>query len=270
MSPETAKHWVWPVTVSMLLLIWLAFLFFQRNRPEEAGLAPVQSTASATVVEDQGAAVAASGAGPDTWAVYGEVLRNRMVLLLGGVYFCLKPARYLFLFWGPMYVHEKLGTDAVKSTLIGSAFELGGPLGALLAGWISDRVFGARRIPVGAISLLGLSVLLYFFDDLPASAAAIGAVLFLMGALTYAADSLLAGTAALDFGSARGASTASGVVNGAGSIGQIIGPAIPGILPKEWGWHGVFTILAGMVLVAGLALLPKWNAMPAEAQTLAR
>jgi sugar phosphate permease len=33
---------------------------------------------------------------------------------------------------------------------------------------------------------------------------------------------------------------------------------------KQWGWHGVFTFLAAAVLLAGLLLLPKWNAVPKE------
>jgi OPA family sugar phosphate sensor protein UhpC-like MFS transporter len=90
-----------------------------------------------------------------------------------------------------------------------------------------------------------------------------------MGLLLYAPDSLVSGTAAVDFGTKKGASTASGLVNGCGSIGAILGGTIPGFFQKTWGWDGVFTLLAGSVLLAALLLLPKWNALPSRANAAA-
>jgi sugar phosphate permease len=84
--------------------------------------------------------------------------------------------------------------------------------------------------------------------------------------LTYAPDSLISGTAAVDFGTKKGASTASGLINGAGSVGAIVGGTLPGLVQKQWGWHGVFGCLAAAVLVAALLLFPKWNALPQPAE----
>jgi sugar phosphate permease len=39
---------------------------------------------------------------------------------------------------------------------------------------------------------------------------------------------------------------------------------VPGFFQKQWGWDGVFTLMAGSLLVAALLLLPKWNALPKE------
>jgi OPA family sugar phosphate sensor protein UhpC-like MFS transporter len=115
---------------------------------------------------------------------------------------------------------------------------------------------------VCVICLLSLAALLYFLDGLPNTRVFLGGSLFLIGLLTFAPDSLVSATAAIDFGTKKGASTASGLINGAGSLGAVIGGTIPGFFQKQWGWHGVFTFLAASVLVAGLLLLPKWNALP--------
>lgn len=48
-----------------------------------------------------------------------------------------------------------------------------------------------------------------------------------------------------------------------GSIGAIIGVTIPGF-SQQWGWNGVFIFLGSMTLIAGIILLPKWNALPTE------
>ena len=46
--------------------------------------------------------------------------------------------------------------------------------------------------------------------------------MFVMGFLIFIPDSLIAGAAPIDFGTKRGASAASGMVNGFGSLGQMI------------------------------------------------
>jgi sugar phosphate permease len=48
-------------------------------------------------------------------------------------------------------------------------------------------------------------------------------------------------------------------------VGAVVGGTLPGLVQKQWGWQGVFTVLAAAVLLAALLLLPKWNALPTEA-----
>jgi MFS transporter, OPA family, glycerol-3-phosphate transporter len=247
-----------------LLAVWVLFLLFQKNKPEDVGLPAIE------VYHGEQPPEPASGVAPteekhDSWKVILEVLGNPMVLLLGAVYFCFKPARYAILFWGPRYINDKLGTGMAESGFISAMFELAGPFSVILAGLISDKVFAARRMPVSILCLLLLGVLLYFLDDLPSNRWMLAGSLFLIGLLTYAPDSLISGTAAVDFGTKRGAATASGLINGCGSVGAIVGGTIPGFFQKQWGWHGVFTSLAAAVILAALLLLPKWNALPSQA-----
>lgn len=245
-----------------LLGIWGLFVWLQRNRPEDVGLPPIEtyhnenpdvpSEAEATHPEPEG-----------SWHVILDVLRSPMVLLLAAIYFLLKPARYAILFWGPKFISDKLGSGMMKSGLVSAMFEFAGVFSVVLAGLISDRIFGSRRMPVSVIYLALLAAALFFLDALPANGWVLGAALFMIGMLTYAPDSLISGTAAVDFGTKKGASTAAGLINGAGSVGAIVGGTLPGLVQKQWGWHGVFYCLGGAVLLAAVLLLPKWNALPA-------
>ena len=115
------------------------------------------------------------------------------------------------------------------------------------------------------ICLLLLAVVVFLMDKLPATKLLLGSALFLVGLLLFAPDSLVSGTAAVDFGTKRGASTAAGLINGCGSVGAIIGGTIPGFFHSHWGWGGVFTFLAATLLISGCLLLPKWNALPPPA-----
>ena len=252
------------IPAATLLGVWLVFLLLQRNRPEDVGLPSIE------VYHQEQPDVPLPGESPKSegsWDVIRDVLRNRMVLLLAVIYFCLKPARYAILFWGPKYINDKLGTGMAASGFLSAMFELAGPFSVIVAGFVSDRIFGSRRMPVAVLCLASLAIVLFVLDKLPATGWMLGGCLFLMGFLTYAPDSLISGTAAVDFGTKKGASTASGLVNGAGSIGAIVGGTLPGLVLEQWGWQGVFTLLAAAVLAASLLLLPKWNALPAQSRS---
>jgi OPA family sugar phosphate sensor protein UhpC-like MFS transporter len=162
-------------------------------------------------------------------------------------------------------MNARLGSGMFESGVISSIFELAGPLGALSAGLLSDRLFGTRRVPVCVMGLLLLGGALFAFHHLPANRWALGGGFFVIGFLLFGPDSLIAGTAAVDFGTKRGGSTAAGVVNGCGSVGAIVGGSMPGFFNQQWGWGGVFALLGGMSVLAALLLLPRWNALPPTA-----
>ncbi|CAN5342433.1 hypothetical protein BH10PLA2_BH10PLA2_26700 [soil metagenome] len=113
------------------------------------------------------------------------------------------------------------------------------------------------------ICLVLVAGLVFTMDRLPASSPMLGGGLFAIGFLLYATDSLVSGTAAVDFGTKKGASTAAGLINGCGSVGAIVGGTLPGLLHDRLGWDGLFRILAVSLLLASCLLLPKWNAKPA-------
>jgi len=258
------------VPAGVLLLIWILFYFFQRNRPEDVGLAPIEQYHGEpeTVIDPQDTP---SLEPEGSWKVVGEVLRNKMVWLLAAVYFLVKPTRYLLLYWAPVYINDLLGTGTASSGFLGSMFDLAGPVGTLAGGFISDRLFRARRMPICVIALFCLAAFMLAFRYLPPTRLPIGSGMFLIGFLIYIPDSLVAGTAAIDFGTKKGASTASGLVNGFGSVGQIFGVTLPGWAGKVLGqghdiWNPIFLWLGVALAVAGFLLVPQWNRMPPTAK----
>jgi MFS transporter, OPA family, glycerol-3-phosphate transporter len=248
-----------------LMGIGILFFLLQRDRPENVGLPPVE------VYHDEPTPLVKAGETPEdepegSWKVIREAVTNPMVVLLGLVYFCLKPTRYAILFWGPKYIYERLGAGMAEAGLLSSLFELAGPISILMTGFISDRVFGARRMPVSIICLVLLGGLLISLNHVPATRWMLGMSLFLLGFLAYAPDAMIAGVAVVDFGAKKGASTATGLVNGMGSLGAMLGGIIPGVLEERWGWQNIFTCLGLAAFVAALLLLPKWNAVPPAIQ----
>jgi OPA family sugar phosphate sensor protein UhpC-like MFS transporter len=266
LAADQLGHWRYAffVPAGLLFCIWLLFLILQRNRPKDVGLPPIEEhkdeKRAVLTGEDESEEVPEG-----SWKTTVAVLRNPTVMLMGVIYFLLKPTRYAILFWGPKLLHERLNTGMGESALISACFEFGGPLGVLFGGYVSDLVFRAKRMPISIISLFVLACVLFSFNHLAAyeSKLMYGVLLFSIGFLLYIPDSLLSGTAAIDFGTKKGASTAAGFINGLGSVGAILGGSLPGIVSDRWGWNVLFTSLAITVALAAFLLLPKWNAMPA-------
>jgi OPA family sugar phosphate sensor protein UhpC-like MFS transporter len=258
--------WRFAFFLPALVLGVVSVLFFvlQKNRPQDLGLPSIEEYHKEPGWDTKQDKNGDSGAEEGSWKAVFEVAKNPMVLLLGAVYFFLKPTRYAILFWGPLYINETLGTGMAESAIVSVSFFLAGPLSVLAAGYASDKLFQSRRMPYSIISMLLLAVLLFFFNDMAAvqSKLVTAGLLFLVGFLIFGPDSLVSATAAVDFGTRKGASTASGLINGMGSIGAVAGGTIPGFFKDSWGWEGVFTFLAVSVLIAGLLMIPKWNALP--------
>ena len=265
--------WRYAFFIPALILIGVLILFYflQKNKPEDIGLPAIEKYHKESVEEiEQDKESSYKSAEEGSWSMTLSIIKNPMVLLLGAMYFFLKPTRYAILFWGPLYISESLGTGMVESAFVNGAFFLAGPLSVLAGGYASDKIFGSRRMPYAAISMILLAVLLFFFADLAAinnNSISSAGLLFLVGFLIYGPDSLVSATAAVDFGTRKGASTASGIINGMGSVGAILGGTIPGFFKEAWGWDGVFIALSGSILIAGILMISKWNALPNDAKT---
>ena len=136
---------------------------------------------------------------------------------------------------------------------------------------MSDRLFQSKRMPVCVLALFCLAVLMIVFPFLPVSRLGMGIGMFAMGFLIFIPDSLISGTAAIDFGTKKGASTANGVITGVGSIGQTIGVTLPGSVESLLGkghdiWPSIFIGLGISLAVAGLLLATQWNRVPANSR----
>ncbi|WP_044872328.1 MFS transporter [Pseudomonas sp. LFM046] len=256
---EVSHDWRMAFISSAVVVLGVAALFFllQRNRPQDVGLPPVE-----VEPQDQKADAPREG----HWNALRKVLKNRTVLVLGMAYFLLKPARYAILLWGPVIVYERMpAIGKVASAIVPTAFEVAGLVGPILIGIASDKLFGSRRMPACVLSLVALTVSLALFVPTMQSGSLylVVGLLFMMGMTLYGPDSMISGSAAIDFGTQEAAGTAAGFVNGCGSVGAILG----GLLPGYFDTTTVFLIFTATALLASLMLMPFWNSRPQTLKT---
>ncbi|MBX3206113.1 MAG: MFS transporter [Labilithrix sp.] len=145
---------------------------------------------------------------------------------------------------------------------------MAGITGGVVAGLISDRVFGSRRGPVAgvlyAVMLVGALVM---FPAL--STGALGWVVVAMTLAIIGVHGMLSGTASMDFGGKKNVGMVVGIIDGCVYLGTAVEALVLGrVLPSKelqgdshnwWTWPAVMVPAA----VLGLALSTRvWNARP--------
>jgi sugar phosphate permease len=250
----------------IVAIVWLLFFIFQRNSPACVGLESIEEYHGESVdllVDDEHEPLSKQSS-KHGWEQSKAVFKNKTVMLIGLLYFLLKPARYAILLWGPYIVYKELsGISMAEAAIIPSAFEFAGLLGPIILGFLSDKYFKSRRMPVCAISLLILTAVLAVFMPIihTGNIPLVVGTLFLIGLTLFGPDSMLSGTAAIDFGTKEGAGTATGFINGCGSIGAVLGGLLPGYFDSET----VFTGFSAATFLAAILLIPFWNLTPENA-----
>ncbi len=193
-----------------------------------------------------------------------RVLRTPLVWAIGCSYFFMKLTRYVLLFWAQYYLETEVSDGGLGYTTGSAAglalcFEAGGFVGAVGIGYLSERLFGGRRLGIGIVFLLCLAVVLPLWPKLALHgtlATALG--LAMIGCFLFGPDSLLSGAAAQDLGGPAASATAAGVINGVGSLGAIMQGRLVAHLSKSYSWSVLLWVLGAGVLAAAAILIPFW------------
>jgi sugar phosphate permease len=189
-----------------------------------------------------------------------EVFRNTTLWSYGSAYFFIKLIRYSVLFWLPYYLHTALGLSETSAGYLSISFEVGGVIGAVAVGFISDRMNHLSRSIIAATGLVGLAGALLVYARLAPSSALFQFLLMaLIGGLLFGPDSLVSASAAQDAGGPAAAARATGFVNGIGSLGALLQGYVTVGVRKSFGWSGVFYVFVGFALLSALALTPTFR-----------
>lgn len=210
--------WRWSFFGCTLLTvsIWLIIYAWQKDKPEDAGLAPI-------VPDDPEAYQAVEAAQQEqiSFKDYVQLAFSPVILIMGASYFCVKFMRYALDSWLPAFLSLQ-GLNAAQASYYSQLFDITGLVGAILAGWALDRVFRGNwallsfLMAVGAIG--GYLAVIY----LGTSPLALALCFSIVGFMLYGPDTLLSGAAAVEVAGARNGVAVAGLVNGVGSIGPVV------------------------------------------------
>ena len=138
---------------------------------------------------------------------------------------------------------------------LSTVFDIGGTIGGILAGYISDRM-NSRAIVAASFIYTALPALLFYRVFGSGSFWLNGLLLFIAGVCVNGPYALITTAVAADLGtheSLRGSSkalaTVTAIIDGTGSIG-----ALTGYLSELYGWNSVFIMLMISAVLSGLLL----------------
>ena len=237
------RGFLFPALVLAAGALWFAVRAC--NTPSDAGLPPVTESAAGDPTDSGG---------------WWEAARHSEVWILAGMYFFLKITRYSLLFWLPLYLVQRMRYSEAQAGYTSSLFELVGFSGTLIAGYVSDRLLKGRRYPVGACMLFLLAAALLMHPLVGRlGPVAMGASISLLGILIYGPDLLMSGAASVDAVNARHVARAAGIVNGVGSLGQLVSAYVVAVIVGRFGWDRLFLFFLVCALAAGGLLTLRWN-----------
>ncbi|XP_066582722.1 glucose-6-phosphate exchanger SLC37A2 isoform X2 [Prorops nasuta] len=175
--------------------------------------------------------------------------------------FFAKLVSYTFLFWLPLYISSSTPYGPSVSAKLSTVFDVGGIIGAIAAGYISD-VTGLSALTC-ACMLLNAVPMLFIYDYVNSDDIGINIVLLLLlGIFVNGPYALITTAVSAELGThpsleenSKALATVTAIIDGTGSIGAAVGPLLAGFISQH-GWQNVFYMLMAADVTA-LLLLSK-------------
>uniref|UniRef100_A0A3Q1FMW4 Glucose-6-phosphate exchanger SLC37A2 n=1 Tax=Acanthochromis polyacanthus TaxID=80966 RepID=A0A3Q1FMW4_9TELE len=170
-----------------------------------------------------------------------------------------KLVSYTFLYWLPLYISNVAHFDPKQAGDMSTLFDVGGILGGIMAGLVSDYTGG--RATTCCVMLVAAAPMLFLYNYIgQRSLGTTIGMLLVCGGLVNGPYALITTAVSADLGTheslrgnSRALSTVTAIIDGTGSIGAALGPLLAGLISPT-GWNNVFYMLITADVLACLFL----------------
>jgi OPA family sugar phosphate sensor protein UhpC-like MFS transporter len=218
-------------------LVAVALVVLMQDRPRTLGLPSVADWKD----DHWGAAQEDVATKASTWATQRSILKLPAIWVLALSSASVYVTRYAVNSWGILYLQEEKGYSLMQAGSMLTANTVTGIIGAIAFGFMSDKLFDARRPPVNLIfGVLELAGLLLIFFGPPGRPVLMTAAFLLYGFGLTGLVTSLGGLFAMDIAPKRVAGAAMGFIGVFSYLGAATQDLISGHLIER-----------GMTLVDG-------------------
>ncbi|XP_032663401.1 glucose-6-phosphate exchanger SLC37A2 isoform X2 [Odontomachus brunneus] len=174
--------------------------------------------------------------------------------------FFAKLVSYTFLYWLPLYIAASTTYGTTLSAYLSVLFDVGGIVGAIAAGVLSDY---SGMSALTCVIMFGLTFpTLFIYDYVRNTSLGVNVILLLLaGLLVNGPYALITTAVSTELGThpslgdnSKALATVTAIIDGTGSIGAAVGPLLAGLISRWAGWHNVFYMLMASDLLALLLL----------------
>jgi sugar phosphate permease len=223
-----------------------------RDTPPSVGLPEVKGTEDAKTGESDTLAHKAF--------LRKHVFGNPYIWIFALANFFVYIVRYGILDWGPTMLKEAKGYEISHAAGTVAAFEISGVVGMLIAGWLTDQVFGGRGGRVCLFCMIGAGISLWLFWTLPAGSTFMATVALCAGGFFIYGPQALIGIAVANLATKRAAATAAGFTGIFGYASTIFSGWGMGYLAQKAGWGAGITLILIASAIGTLLFLATWFA----------
>ncbi|MCG5372208.1 MFS transporter, partial [Providencia rettgeri] len=169
-------------------------------------------------------------------------------------YFMMVSILYGILTWIPSYLVNEKGFSFMKMGFVASMPFVGGFIGSIFGGWISDKVFGRRRKPTMLFTAVATIAMMLVMLNVPESTSAVALALFSVGLFLNIGWPAFT---AYPMGVADNNNypIAISVVNSGGNLGGFVSPMMAGLLLDMTGKFDAVFSYFGICAVIGLIMI---------------
>lgn len=249
---------------ALLALLGVPVLWYGlKDDPKDVGLPPVESMENNSEKNAESQNLLAN---IDT-AKYKRiiekmVLKNPFIWIIALSNFCVYVIRLTILDWGPSILTDTKGMNIGQAGVFMLTTEMiGGTLGTLVAGWMSDKLFKSRahRTCFFCIVLATLSFFLFWKSD----SIVLSFIFMVLSAFFIYGPQALYGVCASQQATKYAAGTGNGIIGIFGYLSSVISGVIFGSMADAGSWDSVFPVAILFGVVGAVLIGLMWNA-PAD------
>ena len=263
--------WRYAFWIPAVLFLICGIQFYKncRNSPEDVGLPPIEEyeRRKELSIPNEAEQIGKETFNRDKHLGFRftlkQTINNAKLWWVGLSYLSLGLVIFGFLLWIPTYIFEVQGLGITNAAVRAVLFPLAGAVGALTAGWVSDRFFASRRTPMIVVMafLAGIFILLY--PRIPVGNSLLSLLcLSFIGFMTFGAHIPMVTAIPMDYGTRKAAASAAGFIGAFGYVGATIAGVGVGWLVDNYGWNSAFYFWAGGAFLSCIPILRLWSYRP--------
>jgi OPA family glycerol-3-phosphate transporter-like MFS transporter/OPA family sugar phosphate sensor protein UhpC-like MFS transporter len=197
---------------------------------------------------------------PPSELLIEKVFSNPYIWILSVANFFVYTIRYAVLDWAVTMLNQSKGVTLAHAGLIVAGFEVAGVVGALCAGWLTDRLFGGRGARMSVFCMILAALAIWMFWRVPPGHLPESALLLMAAGFFVYGPQALVGIAAANLATKRCAATAVGLTGLFGYASTVASGWGLGWLVQHHGWDHAYAALIAVAGIATAVFLIAWNA----------